>query len=477
MITVTKWAVAFGALIGIVTVYHRWFHVNPTTVALTLLLFILILAAYWGLRYAVVISVTATAIYNFFFLPPIDTFTVADPQNWLALFAFLATAIIASRLSERARNEASEARARQRELEVLLRLSREMLQTETVATLVSSVPAAVASVTTARFGMLYLLDGGQIYQAGADGISEVEIPHLHHLATTLSGAKREDDEMHVPIRTGAKPRGLLLLRSATLSVETAEAIGSLISLSLDRAQAVEGTAKEQAAKEAEQLRALIIDSITHELRTPLTSIKGAATALLGDAGTQQAERHELLSIIDEESDRLNRLVSEAVEMARLDARQIQMHLRLVNVFRLVANARETCKWVEDQHPIHVEVPEELEVRADPAMIEKVICNLLENAAKYSAAGTPIKISAEQRLKEVAISVADRGAGIEPTEQGLVFERFYRSRTHSNGIPGTGMGLPISRSIIVAHGGNISLTSELGRGSVFTMTLPAANENL
>ena len=123
VVEVTRWVLASSALAGIVLVYRRWLHVNPTTVALSLLLLILLLAAEWGLRYAVAVSVAATACYNFFFLPPVGTFTISDPQNWLALFAFLATAIIASRLSQRARNEANDARSRQQELEVLFRLS------------------------------------------------------------------------------------------------------------------------------------------------------------------------------------------------------------------------------------------------------------------------------------------------------------------------------------------------------------------
>ena len=209
------------------------------TVALSLLLLILLLAAEWGLRYAVVISIAATACYNFFFLPPVGTFTIADPQNWLALFAFLITAIIASRLSHRARNQAKEARSRQQELEILFRLSRELLQTENVATLVSSVPSAVASVTGARSGILYLLDGDKLYRAGTDEVSEIEIPHLRQLATTLSGVNSEVDEIQVPLRSGVRPKGLLLLRGVSISAKTSEAIGGLISISMDRAQALE----------------------------------------------------------------------------------------------------------------------------------------------------------------------------------------------------------------------------------------------
>jgi two-component system, OmpR family, sensor histidine kinase KdpD len=472
IVAITRWILAFGALAGIVLAYRHLLHVNPTTVALSLLLLILLLAAEWGLRYAVVISIAATACYNFFFLPPVGTFTIADPQNWLALFAFLVTAIIASRLSHRARKQAKEARSRQQELEILFRLSRELLQTENVATLVTSLPSAVASVTGARSGILYLLDGDKLYRAGTDEVSEIEIPHLRQLATTLSAVNSDVDEIQVPLRSGVRPRGLLLLRGVSISAKTSEAIGGLISISMDRAQALENVARGEAAKESERLRTLMIDSITHELRTPLTSIKGAATALLA-GGVEKESSHELLTIIDEESDRLNHLVSEAVEMAQLDAQQVQMHFAAVSVLELVEQAEETCSWVEEQHPVKIDVPATLEINADPDYLKKVICNLLENAAKYSSPTMPITISAERRGDSIAVSIADRGIGIDPSEQSLIFERFYRARNHNEGTAGTGMGLAISRSIIEAHGGHIDVTSQPGQGSVFTFTMPAA----
>ncbi len=469
VVTITRWTLAFGALAGIVLVYRLWLHVNSTTVALTLLLLILVIAAEWGLRYAVVISVAATTCYNFFFLPPVGTFTISDPQNWLALFAFLATSIIASRLSQRARNQARHARARQRELEVLFRLSRELLQSESVAVLLSSAPSGVASVTGARFALLYLLEGDRLFQAGRDGVSEIELPHLRQLATTLSTTKAEGEEMQIPLRTGVRPKGLLLLRGVVLSIETAEAIGGLVSISIDRAQALESVARGEAAKESERLRTLMIDSVTHELRTPLTSIKGAATTLLtGDVNV--TDSRELLTIIDEEADRLNRLVSEAVEMAQLDAQQVQMHFGPVDVLALVQEARASCAITEERHTVSVHVAGDLTVLGDAAFLEKVLCNLLENAAKYSANETPITIGAERRRDRVAISVADRGLGIDPAEQTLIFERFYRARS-DNDTAGTGMGLAISRSIIEAHSGQLSVTSQLGRGSVFTFELP------
>lgn len=466
----TRWLLATLSLAGIVLAYKRWLHVNPTTIALSLLLLVLVLAAKWGLRYAVVISIAAAACYNFFFLPPFDTFTIADTQNWLALLAFLATSIIASRLSQRVRDEADEARVKQRELDTLFRLSRELLQSESVAALLSSLPATVVGITSAVAGYLYLIDGNRLYQAGAASVSEVELPHFAKLANSLTTTQREDDSLLVPIRSGVRPRGLFVLRLPEISKETADAMASLISLALDRAQALETLARGDAAKESERLRTLMIDSITHELRTPLTSIKGAATTLLaGPIGSEQT--HELLSIIDEESDRLNHLVSEAVEMSQLDTQQVQMHIQSKNVRLLVDDALETCGLSRTGRPLRIEVDGSLHVSVDPTFFKKALCNLLENAAKYSDEGTPISIFASMADNRLMLSVADQGVGIDESEQGLIFERFYRSHFRTSGVSGTGMGLAISRAIIHAHGGELTVMSQLSRGSVFTISLP------
>lgn len=472
VLTLTRWGFAFGALAGIVLLYQRWLQVNPTTVALTLLLLILVLAAEWGLRYAVVLSLAAAACYNFFFLPPAGTFVIRDPQNWLALFAFLTTSIIASRLSERARMEAGDARARQRELEVLFQLSRELLHSESSATLLTTTPAAVASVTGASSSLLFLLEGERILQAGQHGTLASELSHLAQMTTSLTEPICEGESTTIPLRSGVRPKGLLLLHGAHLSRTSAEAVGSLVSLALDRAQALESVARGEALKESERLRTLLIDSITHELRTPLTSIKGAASSLLTFPDLAQ-DRHELLTIIDEESDRLNRLVSEAVQTAQLETHQVQMHFGSLAVDDLVRDALQACPWVGESHNVQLAVAGGLRLHADPAVLRKVLCNLLENAAKFSAPGSPITVTAELRSGEVGISVADQGAGIDAWEQPLIFERFYRGRSQADGTSGTGMGLAISRAIAEAHGGRIDVVSQPGKGSVFTLILPGA----
>ena len=468
-----RFSVAIAALAGIVLVYHRWLHVNPTTVALTLLLFILLLAAEWGLRYAVTISVLATGCYNFYFLPPYGTFRIADAQNWLALFAFLATSVVGSRLSDRARDEAKEARTREREVELLFRLSRAMLRTESVSTLVTTLPEVIAKGSGAGSVVLFLLKDDLLCTAGEPSLPSVGIAHLRHLTLTLPGPEEgPEDEMMIPVRTGTQPIGMLILKGLTLSPNSFQAIGGLVSVALTRAAALEDLARGEAAKESERLRTLILDSITHELRTPLTSIKGAATTLLSNQGIAEDDRRELLTIVDEESDRLNRLISQAVEMAELDARQVHMTLAPVAVGELVEVALETCAWIMKSHTVSVDVANELRVMADAELVRKVLCNLLENAAKYSAAGAEIEVSARSDDGVVWVSVADHGMGVAPAEQALIFDRLYRARASAM-VSGTGMGLAISRAIVESHDGVLTLESQPGKGSVFTFSLPAA----
>jgi two-component system sensor histidine kinase KdpD len=258
----------------------------------------------------------------------------------------------------------------------------------------------------------------------------------------------------------------------TLSIETLEAMAGLISVSIDRAQALEDVTRGEAAKESERLRSLMIDSITHELRTPLTAIKASATTLLSSATLVPEARTELLTVIDEESDRLNRLVSEAVEMAQLDTQEVHMTFAPVWVKEFVDRALHQCSSLLEGREVKVRLPALPPVMADEDFIEKVMNNLIENATKYSSAGSPIFVSAEQKGEMVSVSVADRGFGIDLSEQGLIFERFYRASVPSQ-TSGTGMGLAISRAIIEAHQGQLSVTSQLGEGSVFTFTLPIA----
>ena len=475
VVVAARWLYTLAALAGIILVYRRWFHVNQTTVALTLVLYILLLAARLGLRYAVVVSVVATACYNYYFLPPLYTFVINDPENWLALFAFLSTSVVGSRLSQKARDEADQSRKKQRELELLFALSRDLLQTENVADVVNAVPALINVASRAASSTLYLLEGDRVYQAGIQQWSAIEMPHFRQSALTLTAPQMlPNNDVYIPLRAGLRPRGLLRLNDVQLSNDTLQAIGGLTSIAIDRAQALEDVARGEATKESERLRTLILDSITHELRTPLTSIKGATGVLLTAENLSGADRTELLTIIEEEVDKLNRMITQVVETAQIESQEVHMNFASTTLAQVVEQAMQSCAWVADAHPLDIQVKPTLKVYADAEMVSKVLCNLLENAAKYSMPTSPIVVSAEERDGSIVTSVADRGVGIEASEQDLIFDRLYRSRMRNLQVPGTGMGLAISKAIVEANHGTLAVTSQVGRGSVFSFSLPVGS---
>lgn len=432
----------------------------------------MLVLARWGLRYAVVTSIAATICYNFFFLPPVGTLTIADPQNWLTLFAFLATSVVGSRLAEQARREAKQARARQQELEVLYRLSRELLQAEDVASLLTTIAPAVLQVSGA--GCVALLSSdGRTFHAGAP-LSNEQLRHAQlQLANLPAATEAQQGNLHVvPMRVGVRPRGLLVLRDVTLSLETLDALGGLVSVSIDRAQALEEVTRTRTAQESERMRKVMIDALTHELRTPLTAIKAAATTLLADQNIGAEDRTELLEVIDEEADRLNRLVARAVEVTQLEAHEAQMVFAPVSPAAIARAALEQSAVALGRHRLDVQVDESLPLLlADESYLAKVLSNLLENAAKYSRAGTVITLKALSTGQAVVFDVCDTGVGIDASEHTLIFDPLYRAKTQSDTVPGTGMGLAISRSIAEAHGGTLTVESQPQTGSIFRLTVP------
>ena len=199
------------------------------------------------------------------------------------------------------------------------------------------------------------------------------------------------------------------------------------------------------------------------------------TSLLSPGRLDEEQRHELLNIINEECDRLNRLVGEAAEMARLEAGEVKLQLEPLRVDDLIAASLDTCKGALGARPLRIEVKDpELRVRADLVRAREVLVHLIENANLYSSPDFPITISAEAKDGFVMFNVADHGPGIGDTELGLIFDKFYRGTDQRYRVQGTGMGLPIAKAIVEAHGGTISVVSQLGHGSVFSFSLPMIN---
>ncbi len=262
------------------------------------------------------------------------------------------------------------------------------------------------------------------------------------------------------------------MAGGTLSRETLEAIGSLTGLSIERARALEQLSLNRASQESEKLRSALLDSVAHEFRTPLTSIKASVTSLLSTPQVDETSREELLTVIDEETDRLNRLVGEAAEMARLDSGMFKLNRQPHSIREVLDGAVEGTRQLLQKHHLKVDVAEPLPpINMDAELILEVVTHLLENAAKYSPEGTSVRITAERRGNRLVVSVADQGPGIDTFEQSLIFEKFYRGRNQQLAAHGTGMGLAIAKVIIEAHGGTIGVVSQVGRGSVFSFELP------
>lgn len=448
----------------------RFLDLNPTAMALMMLLGVLFASAYWGLRFALSLSIVATAAFNYFFLPPIYTFTISDPQNWFALVAFLVTALVAGNLSERARREAIESKQRRGEVERLYALSQQLLTSENMASLLNMLPRIITETFSVAGCALLVNDRAAVYRSGPE--VKVEEAALRTVATRADLIRQDGNDSYVPLRVGMKTVGALAISGGHLSRESLEAIGSLAGLSIERARAVEQLTVHRAAQESEKLRSALLDSVTHAFRTPLTGIKASATSLLSSPQLSDEQRKEFLTVIDEEADRLNRLVGEAAEMVQLDSGSFKLDRKPHDIRDAISPAMESTHLLLQKRTVTTDIPDNLpRVNIDVERIREVITHLLENAAKYSAEGTPIRLCAERKGNSVIVSVADQGPGIDSFEQPLIFEKFYRGRNQQYTAHGTGMGLAIAKVIIEAHGGSIGVVSQLGQGSVFSFDLP------
>lgn len=469
---VLQCAVALAIVAGITLFYHEAIRVNATTAALTFLLAILAVSTVWGIAVSVFMSITAMLAFNYYFLPPIGTLTIRDPQNWVALFAFLVVSMLASHLSTRANQQAQVASARRREIEKLYSFSQSLLESGNVIQLLNRIPAQIVNIFEVGAAALLLADKQKVYRSGPV-IPLLDIESLKAIVVREEPVIDVPNSIcFVPVRMGVRPIGSLGISGTILSRQTLEAMGTLIAVAMERARAVEQLGQTEASREGERLRTALLDSVTHALRTPLTSIKASVTNLLTNPKLNETQERELLTIINEESDRLNRLVGEAGEMAQLDAGEVKLNLDPHSIQEVIAAALAQTKTTLGHREVRVHAPEDLpRVRVDLARVREALVHLLENANQYSPPDQPITISAESNADFVTTSVADRGNGIDDPEQSLIFEKFYRGRDQRYLIEGTGMGLPIAKAIVEAHGGTISLTSQRGHGSVFSFTLP------
>lgn len=456
-----------AAVAAVTGLYFQFIQVSPTTVALSYVVVILLIATAWGIVEATIASVAAMLCLNFFFLPPIGALTIDDPRNWGALVAFLLTAIVTSQLSGRARQRAIEATARQRHLEQLYSLSRALLLSQGGP----SIPAEIARYIAGAFE----LETVTLYDRHADAISWAGTTEVPGIEGRLRDAARRSVEFRDPsglivlaIKLGGAPIGSLAIIGAGLSDTVLQSIANLAAIGLERARGQESAARAEAARASGELRATVLDALAHEFKTPLTSMKAAASGLLATIPAEMPYR-ELATILDEDLDRLQALVTDAVQMVRIDAGDFVVHRDRHLVADLVTATLRQYEAHLDGHAIVESVPAGLQVDADRDLLGLALRQLLDNAVKYSPETSTIEIAAIGN-GAVNIAVCNTGPAIPEREQARILERFYRG-AHARHVPGTGIGLAIVQQIARAHGGSLTVSSTAEDGTAFTLSLP------
>src|ERR1700688_85420 len=325
---------SIGAVALITVLYFEALHVNPTTVALSYLIAILLIATTWGIVEATTASILAVFCFNFFFLPPVGALTIADPQNWVAFVAFLATAIVASQLSGRARQREIDAAGRERDLERLNALSGALLLSEGGVSVSGAIARHIAETFELQTVALYDRRADTVSWAGSMESPAVEAK-LREVARRTTSLRDPAGLVLIAIQLGGAPIGSLAVMDVGLSDTVLHSIANLAAIGLERARSQEATARAEAAQQSGELRATVLDALAHEFKTPLTSMKAAASDLLATASTSARDR-ELATIIDEELDRFQALVTDAVQMLRIDAGDFAMHVERHSVADVIA---------------------------------------------------------------------------------------------------------------------------------------------
>ena len=444
--------VAFASIVAVTAGLRVGLNVtNPTSAALLYLLIVLGTATVCSLWVAVLISVVADLALNYFFMPPFGTLRLEDPQNWIALFVFLAVSVTAGKLSTTARARERDATTRRDELARLFDLSRDILLTSDGA---DAIPQ-LARFISQRFDVEAEIGPPP---SGADVEAEDEI--------VVVDAR---NEQRVPLRLGAKTVGLLAVAGRPIEPGTLDAIAGVAAIAIERAQLLEERKSAEVARRSEQLKSALLASLAHDLRTPLTAIRVAASNLqaswLGDG-----ERREQSDLILAEVERLARLFQNILEMARIDAGAVAPDVRWVYPLEIFEAARDQIEHTVRDQRIDIASATDVLVRVDPRLTASALAHVLENAVQY--AGGPIAVALSVGADGLTILVQDRGPGIAAGDLPHLFDRFYRGADAKRRTSGTGMGLAIARGLLAAEHGRLWAENRPGGGAQFSIVVPA-----
>ena len=449
--------------------------VNATTIGFAYLLLVLVAASVWGFLEAALASIAATLTFNFFFLPPVGRFTIGDPQNWVALFSFLTTALIASRLSAEAKRRALDAIARQQDLERLYTFSRAILLIDSTESFAKPLVRNLAEIFEMSAVVLYERRTEEFYRAGPSDFDGLDDQLRDAALQGRSFTDTQHNRVVTAVRLGSQPIAGIALQLANRSSQMPDAvlqgIANLVAIGLERARAQDLASQIEAARQSEKLRTALLDAMAHEFKTPLTSVMAATTALLANPDQSAESKTELVRIADEEAKHLKELIDDAVDMGRLDTSNIQVETEPSDADEIVREVLASMRNEIDDRPVNITSDEHPSaIAVDRRLIKLAIKQLLDNALKYSPPDTPVTVRVHNG-SGVTVAVTDYGKGIPVQEQSRIFERLYRSPSVRNRIVGSGLGLSIAQNIVRAHQGDLTVTSRPGE-TTFHMTLPA-----
>ncbi len=444
----------------------------------------------FGLWPSLFASAIASLCYNFFFLPPIYTFTISDPVNLAAFGFFILVAVIVSHFAARGRTQAVVAHGRVRALESLYAFSRKLAGVGTLDDVLWATAYQTALMLNVRVVLLLPENGSIAVKAGyppEDMLDDADIAAAKWAwennraagrgSDTLPGAKR----LFLPMRTGRGAIGVVGIDSdkpgPLLTPDQRRLLDALIdqgALAIERVHLVEDVERAKRTIETDRLRSALLTSISHDLKTPLAAVLGAAGTLrsMPDALDDEAKADLITTIIDE-SERLNRFIANLLDMTRLESGAVVPNAALHDLGEVVGSALERASKILAKHRIEVELPEDMPmVEVDPVLFEQVLFNVLDNAAKYAPAGSTVRIQGWRDVNSVGLQVLDEGEGIPPADLEHIFDKFYRARKGDQVRAGTGLGLAISRGFVEAMHGTIVAANRTDRtGAVFEIRLP------
>jgi two-component system sensor histidine kinase KdpD len=485
------WAVIGCVLAALVAWAFQDFGLAEANKAIVFILAVALVAARFGLGPGALAAVLGVLAFDFFFIPPYLTLDVADAQYLITFAVMLVVALIVSSLAARLRGQILASRAREKRLEALYQLSRELSGASGVHQLASAAQREVGEMFGAHAAVYLPDEEGRMEPMVASGSGMITGPReqavaqwvLDHGQIAGNGTNTLPDvaAMFVPMVTPRGTIGVLSVEqphSAPLLTpdnrQLLDALAQQIAIAVEREGLAENTRGVLLQVERERLRSSLLSSVSHDLRTPLAVIAGASSTLLElSEAADPAQRRALAEEVVEESHRLARLVDNLLSMTRLDAGSIEVQKQWFPLEDVVGSALGRLRKELTGRVVAKDLPPDLPlVPLDGVLVEQVLVNLVENALKYSSPGSPLEVRAEVRGLEVVVSVGDRGPGLAPGEEEQVFQKLFRgSASAASGERGAGLGLAIARAIVVAHGGSVWAENRPGGGAVFSLTLP------